>query len=192
MPKQADTPNRPRRDFVIYAAGAVVGVGGLAALWPLVHQGNPNPGTERPEQATVDLATIAPGKSISLAWGRQPVIVRHRIETEIARARLIDTSTLRDRLARNANLPAGELATDAARSLPGRPEWLVLIGTCSHDACIVRPRHADDKDAETPAFFCPCDASRFDDVGRVMSGPAGRNLAVPPCKLQGRSILIIG
>lgn len=192
MPSHDDVPRKPRRDFVMYAAGAAVAVGGGAALWPLIDQGNPNRGTQRPEQATVDLTTIAPGQSITLAWRRQPVIVRHRIEVEITRARLTDPSALRDQLARNANLPANALPTDGNRSLAGRPEWLVLIGACSHDACVVKARQTSDSDAGAVAFFCPCDASRFDDAGRVLSGPASQNLAVPPCKLNGRSTLIIG
>ena len=50
----ADHPNR--RDFIVIAAQAFAGVGAAAALWPFIHQMNPDASTQALASIEVDLA----------------------------------------------------------------------------------------------------------------------------------------
>ena len=64
------------------------------------------------------------------------------------------------------------------------PEFLVLIGTCTHLGCLPK-QHFDAGASCDPSwpggFFCPCHGSRFDLAGRVFDGsPASMNLRIPP------------
>jgi len=45
----------------------------------------------------------------------------------------VDVNSLPDPLARNANLSESALATDADRAT--KPEWLILVGVCTHLGC---------------------------------------------------------
>lgn len=71
-----------RRDFILQAAGAFVGVGGAVALWPCIDQMNPNNGTPPAGVTEVDLGLIQPGKTISVRWMGKPILVRNRTRDE--------------------------------------------------------------------------------------------------------------
>jgi ubiquinol-cytochrome c reductase iron-sulfur subunit len=78
-----------------------------------------------------------------------------------------------------------------------KPEFLVLIGLCTHLGCspTYRPEPgAADLGGDWPGgFFCPCHGSRFDMAGRVFAGvPAPLNMAVPPHRFVGNSQIMIG
>jgi ubiquinol-cytochrome c reductase iron-sulfur subunit len=172
-----------RRDFMstcgLAAAGAICS-GPLSAR------------TASPRQPViVDLAPIAVGQEITVAWNALPIIIRHRTQNEIDRARNGSVDTLVDRFARNALLAESAPATDDNRIRPGHPEWLVLVGICTHLGC----RLASDEPAtggEDIGWFCPCHAARFDRAGRVLSGPARTNLSVPPYKFIAVNRIVIG
>src|SRR5688572_23216020 len=132
-------PAPTRRDFICMSPGAFVAVGSGACLWPLIHQMNPHPGTPPPERCLVDLAPIEPGQVVTVTWRGQPVVVRHRTREEIARARSVRVSGLHDRYARNAALAALAPASDENRTI--NPEWLVVIGFCTHMGCVLSLRH---------------------------------------------------
>jgi len=71
-----------------------------------------------------------------------------------------------------------EYATNEYRSI--KPEYLVIVGICTHLGCspTYRPEITTDFQG---GFFCPCHGSKFDFAGRVYSGvPAPTNLTVPP------------
>ena len=82
--------------------------------------------------------------------------------------------SLPDPLARNANLPDSAPATDANRAI--KPEWLILIGVCTHLGCTPPPRFEGDYGG----WLCHCHGSQYDTAGRIRKGPAPQNLAVPP------------
>ncbi|MFZ1105851.1 MAG: ubiquinol-cytochrome c reductase iron-sulfur subunit [Hyphomicrobiaceae bacterium] len=190
MQDVSSTPTR--RDFICVSAGAFVAVGSGAALWPLIHQMNPHPGTPPPERCTVDLAPIEPGQAVTVAWRGQPVFVRHRTREEIERARGVRLGGLKDPYARNALLPARAPAHDENRTLAEHPEWLVVIGLCTHMNCVLMASDRALRDADNEAWFCRCHAARFDLAGRVQSGPAGTNLPVPPYRFVTPGKIEIG
>ena len=70
----------------------------------------------------VDLATIPEGKNVVIKWRGKPVFIRHRTPDEIAEAREVKWQSLRD----------PERDEDRTQ----RPEWLVMIGVCTHLGCV--------------------------------------------------------
>ena len=65
-----------------------------------------------------------------------------------------------------------------------RPEWLVVVGVCTHMGCV--------PNKEEPGWTCHCHGSQYDDSGRVTRGPAPNNLEVPPYKFVSADKIIIG
>jgi ubiquinol-cytochrome c reductase iron-sulfur subunit len=189
---QNANPAPTRRDFITVSAVAFVAVGSGVAMWPLIDQMNPHPGTPPPERCTVDLAPIEPGQAVTVRWRGQPVFVRHRTSAEIERARSVRLGSLKDPYARNAVLPARAPAHDENRTLAEHPEWLVVIGLCTHMNCVLTASDPALRGADDEGWFCRCHAARFDLAGRVQSGPATTNLAVPPYRFVTPSKIEIG
>jgi ubiquinol-cytochrome c reductase iron-sulfur subunit len=183
-------PAPTRRDFISLSAGAFVAVGGAAAMWPFIDQMNPNPGTPLP--SVVDLAPIEPGQAVTVAWRGLPVVVRHRTREEIERARNVPLHVLPDRDARNAALAPRAPASDDNRTLEGHPEWLVVIGVCTHMGCLLTMTDALQRGDGDEGWFCRCHAARFDLAGRLRSGPARTNLPVPPYRFAAPGRIEIG
>ena len=66
----------------------------------------------------VKLSEIPEGKNVTVKWRSKPLFIRHRTEAEIEKERSVDLTTLRDPM------------DDASRVK--KPEWLVLLGICTH------------------------------------------------------------
>jgi ubiquinol-cytochrome c reductase iron-sulfur subunit len=86
-------------------------------------------------------------------------------------------------------------AKNEVRSI--KPEYLVLVGICTHLGCspTFRPEPAPaDLGAEWKGgFFCPCHGSRFDLAGRVYQNvPAATNLIVPPYTYLTETRILVG
>ncbi|KAI0322326.1 Rieske [2Fe-2S] iron-sulfur domain-containing protein [Amylostereum chailletii] len=108
----------------------------------------------------VDLANIPEGKNVIIKWRGKPVFVRHRTPDEIEEARQVDVKSLRDP------------QTDEERTK--KPEWLVMLGVCTHLGCVPIGESGD-----YGGWFCPCHGSHYDISGRARKGPAPLNLEVP-------------
>ncbi|KAF3341608.1 Cytochrome b-c1 complex subunit Rieske [Carex littledalei] len=121
----------------------------------------------------VDLSGIEPGSVMTVKWQGKPVFIWHRTNKYIKLANSVDLAALRDP------------QTDGERVK--KPEWLVLVGVCTHLGCIPLP-----KAGEFDGFFCPCHGSHYDSSGRVRKGPAPLNLAVPPYEFLDENKLLIG
>lgn len=186
----ASRPAGTRRDALVVLACGFVGVGGLAALWPLVDQMNPNSSTPR-DSLEVDLGAFD-ATSLKLAnWKGEPFLIRRRTPEEIAIARSVQPAAMIDSVARVASLGDKDLATDDNRTQAGYRQWLVVAGACTRCACLLKDGRSLGLDA-ADAFFCACCASRFDLAGRVRSGPARLNLFVPSYRFIGPDRLEIG
>ena len=121
----------------------------------------------------VELEKIPEGKNAIFKWQGKPLFVRHRSQDEIDLVRDTDIATLR------------HPEHDHARVT--RPEWLVLIGVCTHLGC-VPISHA----GEYGGYFCPCHGSHYDASGRIRKGPAPANLEVPKYEFQTDELLVVG
>ena len=60
-----------------------------------------------------------------------------------------------------------------------KPEWLVLVGVCTHLGCIPLGTSSGENKGDFDGWFCPCHGSHYDTSGRIRKGPAPRNLVVP-------------
>ncbi len=179
----ADHSEVNRRDFLYIATGAVGGVGVALAAWPFINQMNPDASVLAMASVEVDLAPLAEGQEITIKWRGNPVFVRHRTEPEIAAAKAVELSELKDPLARNANLPDGDPATDVNRVVGGKENIIVMMGVCTHLGCVPIRNEGDyavvEGNAKVGGWFCPCHGSHYDTAGRIRRGPAPQNLAVP-------------
>lgn len=149
-----------RRNFLYVATGVVGAVGVASAAWPLVDQMNPSADVLALASVEVDLSTIAEGQTVKILWRGKPVFIRHRTADEIARAVADNTADLVD--PQNDELRAE------------KPEWLIMIGVCTHLGCVPL-----DQKGDFNGWFCPCHGSHYDISGRIRKGPAPRNLEVP-------------
>jgi ubiquinol-cytochrome c reductase iron-sulfur subunit len=156
----AGTTEPTRRDFIVVAAGAFAAVGAAAAVWPFIHQMNPSADVLALSSTEVDLSQIAAGQSVTILWRGKPVFVRHRTAAEIDQAKKDDSAALPDP------------AKDADRVK--KPEWLVMMGVCTHLGCVPLGQQGD-----FGGWFCPCHGSHYDTSGRIRKGPAPANLPIP-------------
>ncbi|KAA6405835.1 ubiquinol-cytochrome c reductase iron-sulfur subunit [Candidatus Tokpelaia sp.] len=181
----ADYGSLERRDFLLSSLGLVGACSAAALAVPFIAQLRPDKSQAGAAVLEVDISAIAAGEQITVTWRGQPVIIRNRSRAEMAAAQKTAPSELKDRLARNANLPAGAPADDAARSGGKEHEnWLVFINICTHLGCPTQ------KVAE--GWFCPCHGSRYDMAARVVKGPANRNMAIPPYRFLSDKVIEIG
>ncbi len=186
----AEEPNR--RDFIVIAAQAFAGVGAAVALWPFIHQMNPDASTQALASIEVDLTPIKEGQAITVSWRGKPVFIRNRTPEEIKKAAEVKLADLSDTSARNDSLPEKAPATDANRTKKGHENWLVLVGICTHLGCIPKGQSLSDSKGDFGGWFCPCHGSHYDTAGRIRKGPAPRNLEVPPYSFVSYTKIKIG
>jgi ubiquinol-cytochrome c reductase iron-sulfur subunit len=177
-----------RRDFLILATGAFAAVGVGATLWPFIDQMNPDAAALALASIEVDISTIQEGQSLTVMWRGVPVFIRHRTAAEVDAAKQVSLDELKDPVARNANLPDSSApATDENRAAAGKEPWLVMVGVCTHLGCVPLGQQG-----EYGGWFCPCHGSQYDTAGRIRSGPAPENLAVPTFSFVNDTTLRIG
>jgi len=183
-----------RRRMLTTTASVVGGAGVVAAVWPFLASMRPSARAQAagaPVEANV--GQLEPGQLIRVKWRGKPVWVVRRTEAMLESLNL-DTDKLRDPdSVITSQTP--EFARNKFRSI--KPEYLVLVGICTHLGCspTFRPEIAppDLGPDWLGGFFCPCHGSRFDMAGRVFKGvPAPTNLEVPPYRFLSDSRLIIG
>ena len=131
-----------RRDFLFTATYTIGAVGLGAAIWPLVDQMNPDASVKALSTTEVDLSNIEPGKTITVLWRGKPIFIRRRTENEIKEAASVDLKDLKD----------PEKDSDRAKN----PEWLVMVGVCTHLGCVPLGDKGDYN-----AWFCPCHGSHL-------------------------------
>ncbi|EJF81114.1 ubiquinol-cytochrome c reductase iron-sulfur subunit [Bartonella doshiae] len=177
-----------RRDFLFLLTGLTGAVGIGAVAWPLIRQICPDESVLASSSVEVDISGIEEGMSVTVQWRGQPVVIRNRTAKEIAEARTVELSLLKDPQARNPNLEGEKEATDFARSAgEGRENWLILINLCTHLGCVTLGQSG-----RFGGWLCPCHGSVYDTAGRVRSGPANYNLAIPPYQFLSDTLLKIG
>jgi ubiquinol-cytochrome c reductase iron-sulfur subunit len=148
------------------ATAALGAVGAAATVWPLIDQMNPSADVLALSSTEVNISAVAVGQAITVVWRGQPVFVRHRTEAEIKEAQDVKVADLRDP------------QTDASRVM--KPEWLIVLGVCTHLGCVPLGQKAGEKRGDYGGWYCPCHGSEYDTSGRIRQGPAPANLPVPP------------
>jgi ubiquinol-cytochrome c reductase iron-sulfur subunit len=179
--------DQDRRDFIYIATISVGAIGAAFVAWPFIDQMNPDAQALALSTTEIDISSIAAGMSVTVKWRGKPVFIRHRTAEEIEAARAVDVGTLRDPLAQNANLEDNAPATDENRAVPGREEFLIMVGVCTHLGCVPLGQAGD-----FGGWFCPCHGSHYDTAGRIRQGPAPNNLAVPALNFLNDNVIVIG
>ena len=157
-----------RRNFLIKLTSVVGGAGVAATCVPFVASMNPSSDVLAKAETEVDLADITPGAMRTVAWQGKPVFILRRTPEQIKSASASDGGP--------------DPQPDNARVQ--NPEWLVVIGVCTHMGCV--------PNKEEPGWTCHCHGSQYDDSGRVVRGPAPKNLEVPPYKFLAENKIVIG
>ena len=183
-----------RRDFLLLVTGALGVVGAGAAIWPFIASMNPSADViAAGAPVDIDLSPVKPGQQLLITWRSRPIFIVRRTPAQLKLLQEAnDTSLLRDPNSSAEQQPP--YAKNWHRSI--KPEYLVLVGICTHLGCIpkFRPQVGGDLGANWPGgYFCPCHGSKYDLAGRVFSGvPAPYNLPVPPYTFTGPTAVRIG
>ena len=169
-----------RRDFLNVAAVSFAGVGTVAALAPLLVQMAPSADVLALATTEVDISKVQPGQGIKTQWRKQPVFIRNLTPKEIQEANSVPLSDLRDP------------ETLAQRTKPGKQNWLITLGVCTHLGCV--PLGIGEGETKGPygGYFCPCHGSVYDTAARIRKGPAPRNLEVPDYSFTSATTVRIG
>ena len=162
-----------RRDFLFTASYTIGAVGLGATIWPFIDQMNPDSSVKALATTEVDLSQIEPGKSITVLWRGKPVFIKRRTESEISEAQSVKLEELKH----------PEKDQDRVK----KPEWLVMLGICTHLGCVP----LSDK-GEYKGWFCPCHGSHYDTSGRIRKGPAPVNMEIPKYTFVDDNTIKIG
>ena len=163
-------PDVERRDFILNTTTAVVaGAGIAAACVPFISSMNPSADVLLKANSEVSLKGIKPGELRTVAWQGKPVFILRRTPEQIAQMQNSDGG--------------GKDPEDDAKRVTN-PDWLIVVGLCTHLGCVPSRKNE--------GWFCPCHGSDYDNSGRILKGPAPRNLDLPPYKFETDEKLIIG
>jgi ubiquinol-cytochrome c reductase iron-sulfur subunit len=169
---------KTRRDFLLTTTVTVGVIGTALAAWPFIHMMNPAADTLALATTGVDLTPIEEGQRITVVWRGKPVFIDHRTAVDIEAARDVTLTALID--------------PEPDEERVQRPEWLVVVGICTHLGCIPLGQRAGESRGEFGGWFCPCHGSHYDTSGRIRRGPAPTNLLVPPYEFVDDTTLRIG
>jgi len=173
-----------RRDFLMVATGAMGAIGTIAVAWPFINNLNPAADTLALSTVEVNVAPVQVGQAITVKWRGKPLFIRHRTPEEIKAAEEVPMSELRDPQTDNSRV------TDTAKKV--RPEWLIMIGVCTHLGCVPLGNNPGDPKGEFGGWFCPCHGSMYDTSGRIRKGPAPLNLAIPGYLFTSDTLVRVG
>lgn len=189
--KTEDPVDEGRRRFLLGTTCVLGGVGALCALTPLVSSWLPSAKAQAEgAPIQVDISKMEPGEQAVVEWRGKPVWIIRRTQ-EMVQKLNENTTQLRDPQSLVTQQPA--YAQNIHRSI--NPEYLVLIGICTHLGCSPKYKPTlGELGSDWPGgFFCPCHGSTFDLAGRVFKNvPAPINMEVPPYYFLDKHTLVIG
>ena len=187
-----DTVDEEKRNFLRGVTSVVGGAGIVAAAVPFIAAMQPSEAAQAAgAPVSVDVSQLKAGDMMTVEWRGKPVWIVRRSQEALTTLDQEDESQLRDPESNASEQPS--YAKNKYRAL--EPEFLVLIGVCTHLGCapIYRPELGSVRPNWQGGFFCPCHGSAFDFSGRVFKGvPAPLNLQVPPYRFASKDIIVIG
>jgi ubiquinol-cytochrome c reductase iron-sulfur subunit len=191
--------NQSRRKFLITGTSVVGAVGAAGVAVPFLGSWKPSAKAKAAgAPVKVNISSLKSGEQMIVEWRGKPVFIRKRTASELATLEGLSEQVADPNS--QVSLSKKEqpsYVVGEERSLPGKEEFLVVIGLCTHLGCSpkVRPEKSPPDLGEDwmGGFFCPCHGSKFDLSGRVYKGvPAPTNLPIPPYKFLDDENLIIG
>ncbi len=156
-----------RRDFLKILTVAAGAVGAGALLWPLVDALGPDDDATAQAQLIVDVGAIPENSGITVHWEGLPIYIRKLTAAQVAANQFVVPSSLPD--------PAD--FTDRVK--PGFETFVVVVGLNTAVPCELEGNAPSDTRGPFDGWLCPCDGSVYDPLGRVRTGPARKNLAIP-------------
>ena len=185
-----------KRTWII-ASGCAGAVGAGFVAVPFVSSFEPSERARAAGAAVeVDIGGIKPGEKLTVEWRGKPVWIVRRTPEQLAELPKVDKE-LADPTSKRTNFASTpEFARNDWRSI--KPEFLVVVGICSHLGCSPSDKFVPGAQPSLPddwagGFLCPCHGSTFDMSGRVYKDkPAPDNLEVPPYQYLTDSRLLIG
>ncbi len=187
--------DKSRRRFLTAATSVVGGVGVAFAAYPFLATWMPSAKAQSagaPVEAGI--GKMEPGQQIVVKWRGKPVWIVRRDDAMLAGLKKNEElDVLRDPMSEKSIQP--EYCKNEHRSI--KPEYLVVIGICTHLGCspTYRPElaPADLGPDWQGGYLCPCHGSKFDLAARVFKGvPAPTNLVIPPHKYLNDTTVLIG
>jgi ubiquinol-cytochrome c reductase iron-sulfur subunit len=190
------TVDQSRRTWVAAACGAGA-VGGVATAVPFVATFQPS---ERARAAgapvEADISGLKPGAKMTVEWRGKPVWILHRTPEMLESLKKTEALVADPKSERHPDEFTPEYARNQYRSI--KPEYLVVVGICTHLGCSPSDRLAAGAQPSLPpdwegGWLCPCHGSTFDLAGRVFKNkPAPDNLQVPPYMFESDTKILIG
>ena len=185
--------DRRRRRLLIMTSG-LGAVGAAFIAVPFVQSMQPSARAKAAgAPVEVDISKIEMGMKITVEWRGKPVWILRRTPKMLASL---------EKVAPNLADPESSVSIQPdyvdPRNRAFKPEYLVVLGVCTHLGCSPKDRLQPGAVSGLGAdwlggFFCPCHGSTFDLAGRVFKNvPAPTNLDVPPYRYLSDSRIIIG
>lgn len=165
--------HQTRNPFKLSAAGAVGAYASKVLVYDFVSSMSASADVLALAKIEIKLSDIPEGKSMTFKWRGKPLFVRHRTASEISAEEGVNVSELRDPQPDNVRCQ--------------RPEWLVVLGVCTHLGCVPIANAGD-----FGGYYCPCHGSHYDASGRIRKGPAPLNLEVPTYSFPEENLLLVG
>jgi ubiquinol-cytochrome c reductase iron-sulfur subunit len=159
--------------FMVGTMGAITAAGAKSTVQEFLKNMSASADVLAMAKVEVDLSAIPEGKNVIIKWRGKPVFIRHRTSSEIEEANKVEISSLRD--------------PQADEDRVQKPDWLVMLGVCTHLGCVPIGEAGD-----YGGWFCPCHGSHYDISGRIRKGPAPLNLEVPAYDFPEEGKLVIG
>ena len=186
-----------KRTWLIATTCAGV-VGGVVVAVPFVSTFAPSERARAAGAAVeADISALKPGERMTVEWRGKPVWIVRRTPEQLASLKVTESLLADPRSERKpAEVTPMPDTRNQWRSL--KPEFLVVVGICSHLGCSPSEKFTTGAQPSLPAdwqggFLCPCHGSTFDMAGRVFKNkPAPDNLEVPPHTFLSDSRLLIG
>ncbi|KAL1872038.1 hypothetical protein VTK73DRAFT_1706 [Phialemonium thermophilum] len=173
MSKNSAGRNQVFSYFMVGTMGAISAAGAKSTVQEFLVNMSASADVLAMAKVEVDLESIPEGKNVIIKWRGKPVFIRHRTQEEIEEANKVEISSLRD--------PQPD--SDRVK----KPEWLVMLGVCTHLGCVPIGEAGD-----FGGWFCPCHGSHYDISGRIRKGPAPLNLEIPQYEFPEEGKLVIG
>ncbi|KAJ9138364.1 hypothetical protein NKR23_g8450 [Pleurostoma richardsiae] len=171
--KNAGSTNQLFSYFMVGTLGAISAAGAKSTIQEFLKNMSASADVLAMAKVEVDLSAIPEGKNVIIKWRGKPVFIRHRTQGEIEEANKVNIASLRD--------PQPD--SDRVK----KPEWLVMLGVCTHLGCVPIGESGD-----FGGWFCPCHGSHYDISGRIRKGPAPLNLEIPQYDFPEEGRLVIG
>lgn len=176
-PKTKSSDSEDSRRSFTYLMSAAAGVGAAygakSAVTYFVSSMSASADVLALAKIEIKLADIPEGKSVTFKWRGKPLFIRHRTSDEVQAEQSVAVASLRDPQHDNERVK--------------KPEWLVVLGVCTHLGCVPIANAGD-----FGGYYCPCHGSHYDASGRIRKGPAPLNLEVPEYEFPTEELVVVG